>query len=98
MVGGGVLEHLTCLRNRARCKILGVICWKFREILASFAGAPVTPREGCHVTQPRARINVSCSRADHKGGTGGHGDLKNKNGGGENRYRTRVSESGTGTA
>jgi hypothetical protein len=39
---------------------------------ASFAGAPITPRERCHVTQPRARINVSCSRsrADHKGGTG----------------------------
>ena len=24
-----------------------------------------------HVTQPRSRINVSCSRAGHKGGTGG---------------------------
>ena len=46
---------------------------EFRENLgflhhraASFAGAPITPRERRHVTQPRARINVSCSRADHK--------------------------------
>ena len=41
---------------------------------ASFAGAPIMPRDRCHVTQPRARINVSCSRAGHKGGKGGHGD------------------------
>jgi hypothetical protein len=34
---------------------------------ASFAGAPITPRERCHVTQPRAGINVCCSRAGHKG-------------------------------
>ena len=37
---------------------------------ASFVGAPITPRERRHVTQPRARINVSCSRADHKGERG----------------------------
>ena len=43
---------------------------KFPEILASFAGAPITARERCHVTQPRARINVSCSRAGHMGGGG----------------------------
>ena len=38
--------------------------WEFG--IASFAGAPITARERRHVTQPRARINVSCSRADHK--------------------------------
>ena len=43
---------------------------------ASFAGAPITPRERCHVTQPRARINVRCSRAGHKGASGGRGGLK----------------------
>jgi hypothetical protein len=42
---------------------------------ASITGAPITPRERCHVTQPRARINVSCSRAGHKGATGGRGDV-----------------------
>jgi hypothetical protein len=62
--------------SRARRKILEVICRKFWDFLASFAGAPITPRERCHVTQPRARINVSCSCADHKGGTGGLGDHK----------------------
>ena len=35
-------------------------------LTASFAGAPITSGERCHVTQPRARINVSCSRADNK--------------------------------
>jgi hypothetical protein len=32
--------------------------------------APITARERCHVTQPRARINVSCSRVGHKGAGG----------------------------
>jgi hypothetical protein len=40
---------------------------------ASFAGAPITARERRHVTQPRARFNVSCSRAGHKGAKGGGG-------------------------
>ena len=51
--GGGVLEPPTLSKNsRARRKILGVICRKFRENLgilhhqtASFAGAPITTRE-----------------------------------------------------
>ena len=62
--------------SRARRKILGVICRKIWENLgflhhqtASFVGAPIT-RERRHVTQPRARINVSCSRADHTGSAG----------------------------
>jgi hypothetical protein len=29
-------------------------------------------RDLCHVTQPRARVNVSCSRAGHIGGRGNH--------------------------
>ena len=33
-------------------------------------------RERCHVTQPRAGINVSCSRVGQKGATGGRGNLK----------------------
>ena len=56
--------------SQARRKILGVTGREFRENLgflhhqtASFVGAPITTRERCHVTQPRARINVSCSRA-----------------------------------
>jgi hypothetical protein len=60
--------------SRARRKILGVTGWEFREIpgilyhhTASFVGAPIMSRERCHVTQPRARINVSCSRAGLKG-------------------------------
>ena len=36
--------------------------------------APITDDERCHVTQPRARINVSCSRAGLKGATGGSGN------------------------
>jgi hypothetical protein len=31
-----------------------------RHQMASFTGAPITPRDQCHVTQPRASINVSC--------------------------------------
>ena len=60
--------------SRARSKILGVICREFWEKLgflhhqtASFAGAPITDDERCHVTQPHAGINVSCSRAGHNG-------------------------------
>ena len=30
----------------------------------------------CHVTQPRASVKVSCSRAGHKGVTGGRGNQK----------------------
>jgi hypothetical protein len=59
--------------SRARRKILGVICREFRENVgilhhrtASFAGAPITDDKRCHVTQPRAKINVSCSRAGPK--------------------------------
>jgi hypothetical protein len=44
-----------------RQRILGIL----HHQTASFAGSPITTRERCHVTQPRARINVSCSRADH---------------------------------
>ena len=43
---------------------------------ASFAGEPIMPRERCHVTQPRATINVRCSRAGHKG-TKGEGRPRN---------------------
>ena len=42
-----------------RQRILG-ISGIFASSDASFAGAPITPRERCHVTQPRARINVGC--------------------------------------
>jgi hypothetical protein len=45
---------------------------------ASFAGAPIKPRERRHVTQPRAGINVSCSRAGHKGATEGRENLKKR--------------------
>ena len=38
---------------------------------ASFAGAPIMSQERCHVTQPRAKINVRCSHAGHKGASGG---------------------------
>jgi hypothetical protein len=45
---------------------------------ASFAGAPITTRERCLVTRLRARINVSCSRAGHKGAKGGGGTTKQR--------------------
>jgi hypothetical protein len=71
-------------------KIMGVICRKFWEILASFAGASITPRERCHVTQPRARINVSCSRAGRKGAKGPQKE-------GQRRVGTRPAEAGCQT-
>ena len=49
----------------------GGISGNLHHQTASFAGAPITPRERCHVTQPRAGINVSCSRAGQKGAKGG---------------------------
>ena len=39
--------------------------WSFKH--APGFSALITDDERCHVTQPRARINVSCSRAGHKG-------------------------------
>ena len=80
-------------------QILGVICREFRENLgflhhraASFAGAPITPREQRHVTQPRARINVSCSRAGQKGAKGGGAGEPRE--GGE---KDRAGQGGRGT-
>ena len=56
--------------SRARRKILGVICrefWEFRDFCTRVhQSRPEKRRDLSHVTQPRARINVSCSRADHK--------------------------------
>jgi hypothetical protein len=43
-----------------------------RHQTASFMGAPITAGKSCHVTQPGARVNVSCSRAA-TGGPGGEG-------------------------
>ena len=43
---------------------------------ALFTGAPITDNKRYHVTQPRARINVSCSSAGLKGSGGGWGDHK----------------------
>ena len=86
-VGGGVLEPPTFSENSGRISsspqnpgghlpeiqgIQGIL----HHQTASFAGAPITIDKRCHVTQPRARINVSCSRAGHKGATGGSGDHK----------------------
>ena len=67
------------LRNcRARRKILGVICRKFwdfciirRIIHMVHQSRREKRRDLYHVTQPRARVNVSCSRAGHKGGVRG---------------------------
>ena len=71
--GGGVREPPTFSENPGefsspsqnpgshRHGILGFL----HHETASFAGAPITDDKMCHVTQPRARINVSCSRADH---------------------------------
>jgi hypothetical protein len=47
-------------------------------ILGHKASAPITSQERCHVTQPRAGINVSCSPAGHKGATGGSGGHKKR--------------------
>ena len=81
---------------RARRKILGVICRKFWDFLGfshhqttSFAGAPIATRERCHVTQPRARINVSCSRAGHKGAKGAKGTHERTTREGQQRVGTR---------
>ena len=61
---------------RARRKILGVICRKFWHRSRVHQSRPEKRRDLCHVTQPRARINVSCSRAGQKGVTGGRGNYK----------------------
>jgi hypothetical protein len=53
-----------------RQRILGIL-GILHHRTAPFAGAPIMSRERCHVTQPRARINVCCSRAGHKGASGG---------------------------
>ena len=64
---------------------------------ASFAGAPITPRERCHVTQPRARINVSCGP---QRGDRGRGNHRKEGGEGQRRvgarpgYQARVPELG----
>ena len=42
--------------------ILGIL----HHQTASIESGPEKRRDLSHVTQPRARINVSCSRADHK--------------------------------
>jgi hypothetical protein len=97
--------------SRARRKIRGVIRRKFREIpgilhhqTASFAGAPEKRRDFCHVTQPRARVNVSCSRAGQKGrGTTKRGPAKDSEKwvpgqqmvGTRPGYQTRVPDLGT---
>jgi hypothetical protein len=53
---------------RARRKILGVICRKFWDFcIIRWHRSRVhqsRPRERSHVTQPRASINVSCSREE----------------------------------
>ena len=76
--GGGVLEPWensgrisSSPQNSESCAGNSGIFWEFCIIRPT-----ITTREWCQVTQPRARINVSCSRADHKGGTGGLGDQK----------------------
>jgi hypothetical protein len=56
---------------------------------ASFAGAPITPRERCHVTQPRARINVSCGPQRGDRGRGNH-----RKEGGEGQRRTAKDSEG----
>ena len=78
--GGGVLEPPTFSKNPEEFSSpsqnsgshLPVILGKSGNLhhqTASFAGAPIMTRERCRVTQPRARINVSCSRAGQKGAT-----------------------------
>ena len=69
--------------------------------------APITADKRCHVTQPCVRVNVSCSRAGHKGATGGRGDQNEEDhegwvpgqqrtaeGGYQGGYQTRVPELG----
>ena len=60
---------------------------------------PIMAREEthlCHVTQPRARINVSCSRAGQKGATGGPGDHKKGAANAAKDFRRVGTEPGTG--
>ena len=59
------------------CKILGVICqkfWEFRIIRRHRSrvhqSRPEKRRDLRHVSQPRARVNVSCSRASDRGSRG----------------------------
>ena len=71
--------------SRARRKILGIIGWEFWEFCITRRhhsqvnqSRPEKRRNLCHVTQPRARVNVSCSRAGPKGATGERGDHKKR--------------------
>jgi hypothetical protein len=70
-----------------------------RHQMASFTGAPIPPRDQCHVTQPRASINVSCSRAGHEMGGRGAGEPEEEGGRGQQRTGTRQgcqTKGGTG--
>jgi hypothetical protein len=55
-------------QNAEFWQILGIL----HHQTASFAGAPITSHKSGHVTQLRARVNVSCSRAGHKRGQRDH--------------------------
>jgi hypothetical protein len=48
-------------------EILGIL----HHQTASFAGAPITDDKRYHVTQPRARVNVSCGPQRGRQGVGG---------------------------
>ena len=63
-----------------------------RHQTASFAGAPIMTRERCHVTQPRARINVRCSRAGHKGALRDGGTTKGPRKDGSKGQRRTANE------
>ena len=66
-VVGGMMTPRNLRRAQAtpRLERQGILGFLHHET-ASFKGAPEKRRDQCHVTQPRARFNVSCSRADHK--------------------------------
>ena len=88
--------------SRARRKILGVTgreFWDFCIIRQHCSRVHQSRHEKrrdlCHVTQPRASINVSCSRAGQKGATGGPGDHKTKGGYQARRGQQRVPDQGT---
>ena len=88
--GGGVLEPLTPSDFLRKSKIVGnsrapsqnpgshlpEILEFLHHQTASFVSAPEKRQYSCHVIQPRARINVSCSRADQKGTKGAGGVTK----------------------
>ena len=71
---------------------------------ASFAGVPITDDKRCDVTQPCARINVSCSRAGQKRGAGVGGTARGPrqrrakdSKGYQTRVPDRAGQGGTGT-